>query len=323
MTLGQAGQSGSPRRRATASEHVAILMGTCNGARFLAAQLDTIAAQSHRDWRLVASDDGSTDATRAILAAFRAEMGPERVEIREGPCRGFVANFRGLAGDPAIRADFYAFADQDDLWHPDRLARGVARLGALAPGVPALAGGRTRLIDEDGRPLGLSPAFRAPPSFANALVQSIAGGNTMLFNAAAKRLFEAAPGLPVVAHDWWAYQLVSGAGGAVIYDPEPMVGYRQHRQNLIGGNRGVRARGARLRRLFAGRLAEWTDLNLAALEAAGPLLTPEARAMVALMRRMRGPGLLARLALLRRLGLYRQTRGDTAMLWLASVTRLL
>ena len=60
----------------------------------------------------------------------------------------------------------------------------------------------------------------------------------MLFNAAAKGLFEAAPGLEVVAHDWWAYQLVSGAGGAVVYDPEPMVGYRQHGRNLIGGNQG-------------------------------------------------------------------------------------
>ena len=196
-------------RRAAASGHVAILMGTCNGARFLAAQLDSIAAQSHRDWRLVVSDDGSTDATRAILEGFAAA---HAVEIRDGPRRGFAANFLGLAGDPGIRADFYAFADQDDLWHPDRLACGIARLAALAPGVPGLAGGRTRRSTRTGGSLGLSPAFRAPPSFANALVQSIAGGNTMLFNAAAKRLFEAALGLEVVAHDWWAYQLVSGAG---------------------------------------------------------------------------------------------------------------
>jgi glycosyltransferase involved in cell wall biosynthesis len=302
--------------------HVAILMGTCNGARFLRAQLGSIAAQSHRDWRLVVGDDGSTDATRAILAEFAAGQGG-RVELREGPRRGFAANFLGLAGDRSVRADFYAFADQDDLWHPDRLARGVARLAALDPGRPALIGGRTRLIDEDGRPCGLSPAFRAPPGFANALVQSIAGGNTMLFNAAAKRLFEATPGVRVVAHDWWAYQLVSGAGGEVIYDPEPMVAYRQHAGNLIGGNQGMRARGERLRQLLAGRMAEWTDLNLAALEAAAPLLTPEARAKVALMRRARGGGLLARIAAQRRLALYRQTRAGTLSLWLAGAARLL
>jgi glycosyltransferase involved in cell wall biosynthesis len=303
-----------------AGPHVAILMGTRNGARFLAAQLETIAAQSHRDWRLVVSDDGSTDATRAVLAGFAAA---HRVEIREGPRRGFAANFLGLAGDPAIRADFYAFADQDDLWHPDRLARGLARLTAAPAERPALVGGRTRLIDEGGNPCGLSPEFRAPPSFENALVQSIAGGNTMLFNAAAKRLFEAAPEVPVVAHDWWAYQLVSGAGGTVIYDPEPMVAYRQHGANLIGGNQGLRAKAARLRMLAAGRLAEYTDTNLAALEAAAALLTPEARAKVALLRLSRRRGLWARLALMRRLALYRQTRSGTLSLWLATAARLL
>ena len=310
-----------------APAHVAILMGTRNGARFLRAQLATIAAQSHRDWRLVVSDDGSTDETRAILAAFAAGAGAGRVEVREGPRQGFAANFLSLAGDPGLRADFYAFADQDDLWHEDRLARGLARIGGLAPGSnpdrPGLAGGRTRLVDEAGAPLGLSPEFRLPPSFENALVQSIAGGNTMLFNAAAKRLFEAVPDVTVVAHDWWAYQLVSGAGGTVVYDPEPFVLYRQHAGNLIGKNQGMRAQGRRLRMLLAGRMAEWTDTNLAALERAAPLLTPEARAKTALLREARGRGLVSRLRHLRRLAPYRQTRAGTASLWLAGAARLL
>ena len=69
------------------------------------------------------------------------------------------------------------------------------------------------LIDEAGRETGRSPRFRAAPGFGNALVQSIAGGNTMLFNPAAKALLEAARPAAVVAHDWWIYLLVSGAGG--------------------------------------------------------------------------------------------------------------
>lgn len=307
----------------TGPAHVAILMGTRDGAPFLRAQLATIAAQSHRDWRLVASDDGSTDETRAILEAFRAERGAGRVEIREGPCRGFAANFLGLAGDPSIRADFCAFADQDDLWHPDRLARGLARLAPLDPARPALTGGRTRLIDDADRPCGLSPRFRSRPGFGNALVQSIAGGNTMLFNAAAKRLLEAVPDVEVIAHDWWIYQLVSGAGGTVIYDPEPSVSYRQHAANQIGGNQGIRAKAERLRMLMAGRLAEYTDVNLAALKAAAALLTPEAREKLALLAGLRGMGFWRRIATMRRMGLYRQTPAGTASLWLATAARLL
>ena len=118
----------------TGADSIAILMGCRDGARFLPEQLASIAAQSHRNWRLVASDDGSTDATRGILAAFRDAQGAERVEIRDGPRRGFAANYLRLAGDPAIRADWYAFADQDDVWHPDRLARGARGLARGAAG---------------------------------------------------------------------------------------------------------------------------------------------------------------------------------------------
>jgi hypothetical protein len=250
-------------------------------------------------------------------------MGPARVEIREGPRQGFAANFLGLAGDPSIRAGHYAFADQDDLWHPDRLARGLAALGPLPAGRPGLHGGRTVLIDEEGREIGRSRRFRAAPGFGNALVQSIAGGNTMLFNAATKALLERVRPEAVIAHDWWLYLLVSGAGGTVIYDPEPSVRYRQHGGNAIGGNRGPGARLARLRQLAAGRLAAYAEVNLAALALAEPVLTPEARAKAALFRESRRQPFRQRLAAMRRLGLYRQTRGDTLSLWLASAARLL
>ena len=85
------------------ADSIAILMGCRDGARFLPEQLASIAAQSHCHWRLVASDDGSTDATRAILAAFRDAQAPGRVEIRDGPARGFAANYlapRRRSGDP-------------------------------------------------------------------------------------------------------------------------------------------------------------------------------------------------------------------------------
>ena len=293
-------------------------MGCHDGARFLPEQLASIAAQSHRSWRLFASDDGSTDATRAILEDFSAAH-PGQVEIRRGPCAGFAANYLALAGDPGIRAGFYAFADQDDVWQPDRLARGVARLADVPAATPGLYGGRTVLIDAAGRETGRSPRFRTAPGFGNALVQSIAGGNTMLFNQAAKELLERARPATVVAHDWWIYLLVSGAGGRVIYDPEPTVRYRQHAANAIGDNQGWAARLRRMRMLAGGKLAEYSDVNLAALERAWPLLTPEAQAQVARLRRGRRQPFLGRLACAPRLGLYRQTRGGTFTLWLALV----
>ncbi len=90
---------------------VAILLCTYNGAKFLPAQLASFAAHSLPDWRVHASDDGSVDATLAILSEFRDQRGSAQVTIRNGPRRGFVANFLGLACDPSIAADYYAFSD--------------------------------------------------------------------------------------------------------------------------------------------------------------------------------------------------------------------
>ena len=84
--------------------------------------------------------------------------------------------------------------------------------------------------------------------------------------------------------------------------------------NLIGGNLGLGgAAPAGCGCWRAGRLAEYSDVNLAALERAGPLLTPEARAKVALLRRGRAAAApAAGSPAAARLGLYRQTRGGTA-----------
>src|SRR5579864_1212921 len=102
---------------------VAILLCTFNGARFLPQQLASLEAQDFSDWRLFASDDGSQDETLALLQDFQKKHGAAKVHIRQGPRRGFVANFLSLICDPAVQGACYAFSDQDDVWLPDKLSR--------------------------------------------------------------------------------------------------------------------------------------------------------------------------------------------------------
>ena len=78
---------------------ICILMGTYNGQDFLAEQLLSIENQSHKDWRLIISDDGSTDETLAIAKAFQEKWGNDRLELRQGPNQGFCKNFLSLACD--------------------------------------------------------------------------------------------------------------------------------------------------------------------------------------------------------------------------------
>src|SRR5262245_56295094 len=93
---------------------ITILMCTHNGARFVAEQLLDISRQRHRNWQLVVSEDGSTDRTQQILAQIQARTNSRRVIIREGPRRGHMRNYLGLASDATVNGDFFAFSEQDD-----------------------------------------------------------------------------------------------------------------------------------------------------------------------------------------------------------------
>lgn len=299
---------------------IAVLLATFNGAAFLEPQLASLAAQDVPHLDVIASDDGSTDGTVSILRAWQDRWTGGTFTVVDGPARGFADNFRALLCRSHADVDYLAFADQDDVWDADKLSAAVAALAGKAG--PALYGARTRRVDAHLRPLGLSPLFTRPPHFRNAVVQSLAGGNTMVLNRAGIELVrESARRTGFVSHDWWCYLIVSGAGGEVIYDPVPRLAYRQHGRNLVGDNTSPAARLRRLRMLLDGQLQSWTELNLAALDACADLLTEEARTTVAQLKSIRGTGGLRALRLLRESGIYRQLFGGRLTLALAALLR--
>lgn len=287
---------------------VTILLCTFNGERFLAEQLNSIAAQTYTHWRLVVSDDGSSDATCPLLQDFAARPeNRDRVELRNGARQGAVMNFLSLATDKTISGTYFAYCDQDDVWFPDKIERALTWLSAQSVAIPALYCSRTATMTPDGRQVGLSPLFRKAPSFNNALVQSLAGGNTMVLNETARALLVAAGTRDVVAHDWWTYLLVSGAGGIIHFDEVPSLAYRQHEGNQIGAGRGLKAACVRWRMALRGQWVAWTDRNIAALHANAVLLTPQNLAALRAFCRLRNAPFCRKLSLGRRVGIYRQT----------------
>ncbi len=307
-------------RRSTATAHVTILMALWNGADFLPDQLESIGRQTHRHWALRIRDDNSDDHGPDLARRFAATLPGRDIRIFSGPRRGAARNFLSLLDEVPHGSNAIAFSDQDDVWLPGKLSRALDRLSLVPEDVPALYCGPTFLTDAALRVTGRSPLFRHAPSFRNALVQSIAGGNTMVMNRTAFALLRRAATHrgPIPAHDWWAYQVISGAGGTILYDPEPQVLYRQHGRNLVGSNRGPRARLRRLGRLATGAFRDWSDQNIAALEAAGTLLTPENRAVLRTFAELRAAPAPARLRRLRQAGLWRQTAMGTTALWAAA-----
>jgi len=301
---------------------VAVLLCTFNGDDFLDAQLQSIERQVGPAWELFVSDDGSRDNTLDCVSAFRRRAGEGRVQITSGPGRGYVANFLSLLHSPT-NADYLAFADQDDVWDADKLQRAVSVLSRLPQERPALYCSRTRLIDEQGRPAGLSARFTRPPGFANALVQNIAGGNTMVFNRAARELLVAFGDVDVVSHDWWVYLVISACGGEVIYDSQPSVGYRQHRSNQIGSSLRLADRWGRFRLGLLGRKREWNDRNVAALNRQANLLTDDSRRILSEFCRARKALLPGRLSGMRRAGVYAQSVPGNIGLFVATILNIL
>jgi len=301
--------------------HVVILLAVYNGGDYLSDQLQSIAAQEHQSWQLLASDDGSTDNSRDILEEFAAT---HPVTCVTGPGTGAAANFLSLirqARDHVATGHWMAFCDQDDVWLPDKLSRGIAALGDQEDPCPALYCSRTWITDTALHERRISAPRPRPPSFRNALVQNVASGNTILLNPAATRLVaEAAQQVErVVVHDWWVYQLITGAGGRVVHDDTPTLLYRQHDVNQIGSNDTRLARLRRIRQLLEGHFRDWNAVNIAALSRLEEYLTPENREILAEFSAMRRGPMPGRLRRLWRLGLYRQSRISTFALWLSLV----
>lgn len=298
---------------------VKILLCCFNGQQYLPQQLDSIAQQSHQDWSVIASDDGSSDDTLAILQSYQQRWGADKLQIRGGPRAGFARNFLSLASDSNLQADYYAYCDQDDIWLPEKLSRAISQLQGLDTNQPLLYCGRTQYINHQLQAQGYSALFHGPFGFANALVQCVAGGNTMLFNQALKNLLQQAGQVDVASHDWWTYQLATGSQGRVVYDVQALVLYRQHDAALVGSNIGIKASIKRIRQMLAGDYRAWNDLNIAALLQCQHLLTAQHQVMLQQFSELRNANWRQRLRIMQRCGLYRQDAKSHLALYLAAV----
>jgi len=97
---------------------VSVIIPAYNAERFLRETLDSVLAQTYRDFEVVVVDDGSTDSTREIV---RSSAGPVRLieQANAGPSAARNHGIRESGGE------LIAFVDSDDLWLPDKLAEQV------------------------------------------------------------------------------------------------------------------------------------------------------------------------------------------------------
>lgn len=297
---------------------VAVLVCTLNGGAYVRDQLDSIVAQSLRPTRILISDDGSTDQTGDVLSRFQQAHGSAEVTLSSGPQKGYSANFFNLLAECPTDVEFVALADQDDVWLTSKLERACKALEEHADR-PALYGSATIVCDADLNNGYLSRTPNTELGFGHALAQNFAGGNTMVLNAAALTLVQDAirRDIAVPVYDWFLYQLIAGAGGAIIFDREPGVLYRQHSTNVIGAARGLRPRLWRLKQMARGRYRHWNDANLRALTRVMDILSPAHQNDLQQVCKARSSRLVPRLRLLWRSRIRRYSIEGFLALWVS------
>lgn len=211
------------------NRRMTVLMSTYNGEGWIDAQLDSLERQTWPDLHLRIRDDGSSDGTPGRLNAF-ASTSRLSCEVVFGKNLGVFRSFMTLLVEAGDDSGYYAFADQDDVWLPDKCERAAFLLGQVPDDIPAMVYTRLRYTDAQLRETGLSP-IPTESGFHTALVQNQATGCTVVMNAAARRkVLESVPEWALM-HDWWCYLVVS-AFGQVIYDPHPSLLYRKHSDNV-------------------------------------------------------------------------------------------
>tara|TARA_B100001093_G_scaffold340762_1_gene325565 strand:+ start:5343 stop:6269 length:927 start_codon:yes stop_codon:yes gene_type:complete len=286
---------------------IAVLLCTKNGARYIQEQLISIAEQNIGEIDLYISENKSSDDTSRIIEKFAKNNKNINIIFLNGMDLHFANNYVLLAKSIKKVYQFYAFCDQDDIWLKCHLERGISCLEKIEGKKALLHCSRTMLINENGKKIGKSQKFIKKPFFQNALVQSIAGANTMIFNKEAfNLLIKISSNTRIVSHDWLLYILVSGSGGEVIYNQIPTVLYRQHDKNIIGSNMGILNKIKRLVKVFEGEYRDYNLSNFDQIESVNALTIQNHKIYKYYKESING-NIFLRLFYLFRSGVYRQS----------------
>jgi len=270
---------------------VAIILCTHNpNLDYIKKQLISLENQTVKDYELFINDDGSNhDIFQRIKALLPSIITNKYTLMRNRRNIGFSQNFIQTV-NKIKNFKYYSFCDQDDIWNADKLQKSLEKIKNYN-----LYCSSTKLIDANDDIIGLN-LLNIKPSFKNSLVQSIAGGNTYLFDNEVKKLLLKIPKSSVVpSHDWTIYQLAAAHDLNIIYDKSPSINYRFHDKNTVGTSFGLLARLNRIKLLFSGVFKEWNNQNVRILSTYQSSMSTANQNMLKIFKRDRNGNLIERI----------------------------
>lgn len=232
-----------PGRPSNAGPTVFIALATHNGASFVVDQVESIRRQSFSDWTLLVRDDASSDGTPELLRGLAA-VDRRIVLVEDDRTRlGAAQNF-GRLMEQAYRqgAEYLFFADQDDVWQPDKLHRQLQVMAQAERSSgqrrPYLVYSDLAVVDEQLHQLHRSFLKHSRlyhedhEPWKTLIGRSYVLGCACLINRPLMEFALPVPGAAVM-HDWWVALCAACVGGIAFLD-EPLVLYRRHAANASG-----------------------------------------------------------------------------------------
>lgn len=220
-------------------EKVDILLATYNGEQYLREQLNSILSQSYSNFRLLISDDLSTDSTREILAEY-VEKDKRIIIFNQEKNLGVVKNFEFLL--KKVENKYYMFSDQDDIWKENKIEKSIK---VLEETNSDLVYTDLEVVDENlnvtyesyWKLKGIYNKIKKYNNFESLYLNNFVTGCTILSK---KELIKEVLPLPntskFVLHDYWI-PLILSQKHKITYIEEPLIKYRQHKNNKVGSKK--------------------------------------------------------------------------------------
>lgn len=214
---------------------VAVLMSTYNGEKYIKEQLDSIFSQVDVLLDLYIRDDGSTDTTMDIIHSY-IERGKTIINLTDGKRLGSGQSFMSLLYYVSKREyQYYAFADQDDIWLSEKLIKAIS---FIENDVSPVLYCSNQIIYENGVQKGLRFSDTPDLSFEGHITMNLLSGCTMVFNGALAKYLTSGqfPPKDIIEHrlhDSWVF-IICMLQGRVVYDSNSYILYRIHEKNVVG-----------------------------------------------------------------------------------------
>ena len=210
---------------------VQVLMSTYNGEKYLKEQIDSILSQEDVEVNLLIRDDGSTDKTISILENITKQN--ENVRYYIGENIGSARSFMDLVKQ-SKEADYYAFADQDDVWNSKKIISAIKKI-ENDNNKPSLYISALEVVDEELNTIKIKKVS-GNFCFEGEICKNFATGCTMVFNKKLCDIIKMYNPEYIIMHDSWITRVCYAVGGNVIIDENTYIKYRQHGNNVVGYN---------------------------------------------------------------------------------------